>query len=111
MNVPTPEERRAVEARVSPERRAEIEGLVKSLAPVIGDFVLAAITPLKERIKELESRPTLRYLGIWDASRTYPPGSFTTHAGSVWHTDVEVVGVRPGEGGNIWRLAVKRGSK
>ncbi|MFK4534216.1 hypothetical protein ABIA00_002399 [Bradyrhizobium ottawaense] len=109
MNLPTPEERRAIEAKVSPQRRAEIEGLVKSLAPVIGDFVLAAITPLKERIKALESRPTLRYLGVWDSSRTYQPGSFVTHAGSVWNTDVEVVGVRPGEGGNIWKLAVKRG--
>lgn len=110
-NVPTPEERRAIEAKVSPQRRAEIEGFVKSLAPVIGDFVLAAITPLKERIKALESRPTLRYLGIWDASRTYPPGSFTTHSGSVWYTDMETTGIRPGEGGNIWKLAVKRGSK
>ncbi|WP_247378202.1 hypothetical protein [Bradyrhizobium sp. 173] len=35
-NVPTLEERRAIEAQVSPQRRAEIEGLVKSLAPVIG---------------------------------------------------------------------------
>ncbi|WP_245266706.1 hypothetical protein [Bradyrhizobium sp. WSM1743] len=96
MNGPTPEERRAVEARVSPQRRAEIEGFVKSLAPVIGDFVLAAITPLKDRIKALESRPTLRYLGVWDASRTYPPGSFVTHAGSVWHTDAENTGVRAG---------------
>ncbi|GAB9214381.1 hypothetical protein BDS110ZK18_42890 [Bradyrhizobium diazoefficiens] len=111
MNLPTPEERRAIEAKVSPQRRAEIEGFVKSLAPVIGDFVLAAITPLKERIKELESRPTLRYLGIWDASRTYPRGSFVTFSGSVWHAETENTGVRPGEGGNIWKLAVKRGSK
>jgi len=108
MNVPTPEERRAIEAKVSPQRRAEIEGFVKSLAPVIGDFLLAAITPLKERIKELESRPTLRYLGVWDASRTYPPGSFITYAGSMWHTATENTGVRPGEGG-FWKLAVKRG--
>ncbi|WP_247565816.1 hypothetical protein [Bradyrhizobium sp. 151] len=98
-----------MEAKVSPQRRAEIEGLVKSLAPVIGDFVLAAISPLKERITSLERRPVLRYLGVWDASRTYPPGSFVTHAGSVWNCDVENAGVRPGEGGNIWKLAVKRG--
>lgn len=110
MNVPSPEERRAIEAKVSPQRRAEIEGLVKSLAPVIGDFVLKATAPLKDRIKALESRPTLRYLGIWDASRTYPPGSFVTHAGSVWHTEAENTGVRPGESG-FWRLAVKRGTK
>lgn len=110
MNGPTPEERRALEARVSPQRRAEIERLVKSLAPVIGDFVLAAIRPLRQRIQELESRPTLRYLGIWDASRTYPPGTFITHGGSVWHSDLDSTGVRPGEGGNrIWKLAVKRG--
>src|SRR4051812_28756365 len=109
-NVPTLEERRAIEAQVSPQRRAEIEGLVKSLAPVIGDFVLKATAPLRERLKELESRPTLRYLGVWDASRTYPPGSFVTHAGSIWHTDQETTGVRPGDGA-IWRLAVKRGTK
>jgi len=110
MNGPTPEERRAVEARVSPQRRAEIEGLVKSLAPVIGDFVLAAITPLRERIKELELRPTLRYAGVWNASSTYLRGTFVTFAGSTWHTDQETTGVRPGDGA-IWRLAVKRGSK
>ena len=110
MNGPTPEERRAVEARVSPQRRAEIEGLVKSLAPVIGDFVLKAVGPLQQRLKALESRPTLRYLGVWDASRRYPPGSFVTHAGSIWHTDQETTGVRPGDGA-IWRLAVKRGTK
>ncbi|WP_441232581.1 hypothetical protein [Bradyrhizobium sp. 1200_D9_N1_1] len=108
MNVPTPEERRAIEAKVSPQQRAEIEGLVKSLAPVIGEFVLKATAPLKARIKELESRPALRYLGIWDAWRTYPPGSFVTHAGSVWHAETENTGVRPGEGG-FWKLAVKRG--
>jgi chitodextrinase len=109
-NVPTPEERRAIEAQVSPQRRAQIEGFVAAVAPVLADFVLAAITPLKERLKELESRPTLRYLGIWNASRTYQPGSFITHSGSVWNCDVENTGVRPGDGG-IWRLAVKRGTK
>ncbi|MCK1473168.1 hypothetical protein IVB25_31535 [Bradyrhizobium sp. 193] len=110
MNGPTPEERRAVEARISPRRRAEIEGFVAALAPEIADFVVAAISPLKERIAALESRPTMRYLGIWNASRTYQPGSFVTHSGSVWNCEVENTGVRPGDGG-IWRLAVKRGSK
>ncbi|MHC2373367.1 chitodextrinase [Bradyrhizobium diazoefficiens] len=110
MNGPTPEERRAVEARISPQRRTQIEGFVAALAPEIADFVVAVITPLKERIKELESRPTLCYRGIWDASRTYQPGSFVTHSGSVWHADVQSTGIRPGEGG-FWKLAVKRGSK
>ncbi|MGC0393677.1 hypothetical protein [Bradyrhizobium sp. USDA 241] len=36
---------------------------------------------------------------------------FVTFSGSVWHAEAESTGIRPGEGGNFWKLAVKRGSK
>ena len=66
---------------------------------------------LEERVAALEAKPTLAYRGVWDGAKLYAPGTFITHGGSVWHSDVESRGVRPGEGNSIWRLAVKRGSK
>jgi hypothetical protein len=111
---PTPEQRAAVEAKVSPERKAMIEIIAKGFAPVVCEYVAKTIAdlvvPLRDRIQKLEERPSVRYLGVWSAEKRYEPGSFVTHSGSIWHTDLESTGIRPGEGGNvIWKLAVKRG--
>ena len=61
-------------------------------------------------VHQLERRLTespLQYRGIWKADHPYPPNSFVTHAGSVWHTD-KATSRKPGEGD--WVLAVKRGA-
>jgi hypothetical protein len=109
---PTPEQLAAVEALVSPGKRAEIQGLVKALAPVIGDYVQNAInktcTPLHDRIKQLEERPDLKYLGVWRQDQVYGSGNFVTDGGSVWHAQRASVGERPGCG-DAWALAVKKG--
>jgi hypothetical protein len=105
------------QAGLSDQRVREIEGMVGALAPAIKTFVEKSMRPvmdqfitLEQKVAEIQQRPTLKYRGVWSAQETYPASTFITHAGSVWHSDVESTGVRPGEGGNvIWRLAVKRG--
>lgn len=49
------------------------------------------------------------YAGVWKAARTYLPGEYVTHQGSLWHSDIETKAVRPGDGA-VWKLAVKRGA-
>lgn len=62
----------------------------------------------EKRIAALERQTSeFKYLGIWDATRTYRPGNFCTHDGSVWHCNTETR-ARPGDGAD-WVLAVKRG--
>jgi hypothetical protein len=66
------------------------------------------IASLLKRVKELEARPTLKYLGIWETEKVYASGSFVTDAGSIWHAHRANVGERPGTG-DAWQLAVKKG--
>jgi hypothetical protein len=102
---------------LSDQRVKEIEGMAGALAPAIRLFVGKSMAPFTDRfvkleqtVAEIQQRPSLKYQGVWSAEKTYAPGTFITHGGSVWHSDVESTGVRPGEGGNvIWKLAVKRG--
>jgi hypothetical protein len=69
---------------------------------------LKQIEALERRMKELEERPTLKYLGVWNESITYEPGQCATHDGSLFHCNTRSKAVRPGDG-NVWTLCVKRG--
>jgi hypothetical protein len=63
---------------------------------------------LKHRIAQLEARPPLKYLGVWQSGRSYEQGSFTTCDGSLWHCDRDHP-LKPGVANSGWTLAVKRG--
>lgn len=65
------------------------------------------IKALVDRVKEIEASQ-LKYQGIWNSEKQYPPNSLITHQGSGWISLVETRGTRPGEGNAIWRLAIKR---
>jgi hypothetical protein len=65
------------------------------------------IDELRKRVSCLEKN-RMKYCGVWDHKATYPCGSLVTHAGSLWHANIEMTGYRPGSG-NGWVLAVKRG--
>jgi hypothetical protein len=84
-------------------------GLMKSIAPVIGDFVFKAMEPLRARIKELEARPATKYLGVHERGRAYEVGNFVTKNGGIWHCDVPTRQA-PGSCGD-WTLAVKSGER
>jgi hypothetical protein len=79
-----------MEAKLSPQRKAEIQGLVALLAPTIADFVIAAIA--QRRIEQLESKPQLRYLETWKEGQVYGSGSFITDGGSCWYAQRASVG-------------------
>lgn len=63
---------------------------------------------LRKRVAELESRPEMKYCGVFEMERVYSPGQFVTHGGSLWHCQAATVGGRPGSS-DSWRLAVKHG--
>lgn len=50
-----------------------------------------------------------RYEGVWKAGKTYTPGAFVTHSGSLFHANEDSADVKPGQGGPEWTLAVKAG--
>jgi hypothetical protein len=70
-----------------------------------------AITALETRVVELEARPTLDYKGIWNASAVYRRGDCVTRSGSIWCCERDHnCGIVPGEAGDGWRLACKKGA-
>jgi chitodextrinase len=64
-----------------------------------------------ERVAALERRPTMRYVGTWDADKTYTEGDFVTSSGSLWAASADSRGCRPGaQNAGLWKLAAKRGA-
>jgi hypothetical protein len=82
------------------QKQSEITSPFELLGSLIGS--------LTRRVEELERRPTLRYLGIWDEAKEYAAGCFVTTNGSLWYCE-ERTRSRPGTD-STWRLAVKRGT-
>lgn len=63
---------------------------------------------LERRVKELESKPQLKYLGTWHPG-PHRAGEFVTDHGSMWYCKAIATHDRPGENSEAWQLAVKRG--
>jgi hypothetical protein len=94
-------------------KRSDDLGIINMVVRLIGETVVPMlrddmIAPLVKRIAELETRQ-LKHVGTWAADKQYLPGNCVSHGGSVWTTDIESKGVRPGDANAIWRLIVKRG--
>jgi hypothetical protein len=87
-----------------------IKAIVAGLVPAISEYVTAQVKPLRDRIAELEARPTVKYLGTWKSHETYTVGNMVTDHGSCWHCNVSATTERPGDSRD-WTLAVKRGSR
>jgi hypothetical protein len=108
--------------RKNPRDASLIKAIANGFAPSVREFIVAAVEPvrsenarlsaelvgLRDRVKELESRPSLKYAGIWKSDAVYGSGTFITDGGSVWHAQRASVGERPGSG-DAWQLAVKKG--
>ncbi len=62
---------------------------------------------LERRVAELEARPSMKYLGVWDPHVQYNVGNLVTKAGSIWHANKSTRS-EPGTSTD-WQLAVKRG--
>jgi hypothetical protein len=68
----------------------------------------AACVALLQRLGQLEARPTLKYVGVYEDGAKYVPGEFVTYSGSLWYCERATTS-KPG-GSACWRLSVKQGS-
>jgi hypothetical protein len=106
---------------------AEIEALMKGIAPAIRQYVERELAPLREqiaasgdgktRLAALEARIAevekggLEYCGTHQRALPYRRGSCITHNGSLWIAlrQVEIGEAGPSENPGAWQLAVKAG--
>src|SRR5262245_2251386 len=81
----------------------------QALITAIGRFVKEKISPLKERITQLEHRlENQTYRGNWVEGVQYEEGNMVTLAGSCWIAKFATTD-RPSTHSNQWGLMVKRG--
>lgn len=95
-----------------PEFGSEVATLMK-------EFVARKLAPLEKRIAELEAtnvrlqaeieQRNFSYAGVWREGKVYGVGSFVTHSGSLWHSNIFHNKTRPGDGNVAWTLSVKSG--
>ena len=88
---------------------AQLEQLMKDIAEVTKEYVAKQIATRDARIKALEERPVLKYMGVWAEEQQYNAGNLVTRAGSIFHAN-RSTRAKPGEGSADWTLAVKRGA-
>jgi hypothetical protein len=80
---------------------------MEDLSAVIVTAIKTAVKPLEQRIRELEQRPGLKYVGVYSEATQYNPGEFATWDGSLWHCNASTR-TKPGTSAD-WTLSVKRG--
>jgi len=68
----------------------------------------ARITALEQRLARLESKPHVKFCGVWTAGAQYAAGDAATHHGGLWIAKADTGG-EPGKDFVGWQLAVKRG--
>ena len=76
-----------------------IDGQIKAIAdrePV----------PIPLPVLDQHDRPTMRYCGLWSATKAYQPGDTATFNGGGWVAQIGSTGLKPGDGVG-WKLAVK----
>lgn len=82
-----------------------------------GTMLAKHIKRLDKRCADLELKLTrleatlehrnFAYQGVWKDGKIYNPGSFVTHSGAIWHSNVFHNKTRPGDGDANWTLACK----
>jgi hypothetical protein len=83
------------------EKRNILENQVSQLTNELGAVRIA--------MGELQ-RHEFKYLGLWEADKSYTKNSSVTYDGSLWICTTDFVrGTPPDLSGGEWRLAVKRG--
>ena len=70
--------------------------------------VAARLSETERRLAALEAKPSVKYLGVYEAGRSYVEGSLVSRSGSLWCATKNTSDV-PGEGRTDWMLCVKRG--
>lgn len=114
---PAPTIRRPV---ITPKRAASIAPLVKALIdedtgiiPLVVKKLVAhkdRADELEQRLSLLETKPHVKFCGVWEAHKTYEPGDAATHQGGLWVCKA-VTTAQPSKDFVGWQLAVKRGTR
>jgi hypothetical protein len=94
---------------------AEREDLIRALGMTIVDEVRRALEPLQQELARLTLKlehaeftvKELRYCGTWVDRAHYRKGNLVTHAGSLWHANINEPGTLPGNDPTAWTLCVK----
>ncbi|MGX1107844.1 MULTISPECIES: hypothetical protein [Bradyrhizobium] len=101
---------------ISDDKLREIKAMVDTLFPVIREYVKKNLTPLVDRVAELqqkmvelEERPLVPWAGTWDSAKEFKRNTFCSDRGAMWFAMADSKGVRPGSGDGVWRLVVKAG--
>jgi hypothetical protein len=107
-------------ADVTPKKSADMQGydetfwaaVAEEVRTFVAREVASAVASLRSefelRVKMLEGRGTLEYLGVHEAGAQYVKGQFVTAFGSLWHCNA-TTRESPGTGTPAWTLAAKRG--
>ncbi|WP_214471082.1 hypothetical protein [Mesorhizobium sp. dw_380] len=116
-----------IENRPAAEHRANTKPLQRSVTKVLKHDATGRIAEFEkvdgeaeqidvwQRLEQVEKQLSqvqgggIRYAGVWSQDKKYTPGEFVTHGGAMWAAKVQSTGVKPGEGGLCWQLAVKAG--
>ena len=83
------------------------DGMLKHVLGAATAHALDQIDELTRRIAEIENKPVLRYLGVWEQQRQYNEQNVVTCEGGMWVCRTATRS-RPGSD-STWQLAVKRG--
>jgi hypothetical protein len=84
------------------------DGMMKHTVGAATAMCFERIERLEKRIAELEARPTVKYLGVYQQDKAYGSGSMVTASGGIWYANRATCD-RPGSS-DAWTLAVKRGA-
>ena len=87
----------------------------EAIAELVVRTVKGAVEPLRARnadlearVKQLESRPLLKYAGIHVEGQAYAECQLVTRSGGLWMS-TKATSTTPGTPGSQWRLIVKSG--
>jgi hypothetical protein len=75
---------------------------------VAAAFKEVGIQSTAARLDKLESRPQVKYQGVYRPGAEYSEGALVTRDGSIFHAN-RTTRASPGDGSMDWQLAVKRG--
>jgi hypothetical protein len=66
----------------------------------------ARLDALESRLEALESKPDVKFCGVYESGRSYAPGDACTHSGGLWICKAATTG-QPNHDYAGWQLAVK----
>lgn len=73
----------------------------------VGQAIIAATRPLRERIKKLEEQKALHFAGDWQEALSYTPGAVVRHAGGLHILNRETQPGHAPRAGSAWQRIMK----